>query len=117
MRGLLGDDASDCCPVSCVYQPVLVGMLRFIRDRALGMADEAPADAYDLADLVCAETGRSDDHERERWACILADLARAEAAGCRSDAEVSEFLCPRYTPRGEPRPDARSAASLRSGRR
>ena len=77
--------------MACSYQPRVIGLLRAVRDRAVRDRDEEPSDGYDLADLLA---GNGDAVDRGRWAAIVADLARAEAAGCTTDDEISAFLCP-----------------------
>lgn len=88
--------APDCCVgTACAYQPRMIGLLRRARDSARASGDTAPAAGYDLARLLGVEMGDPSDHERERWAGILADLERAEAAGCSTDADISGYLCGR----------------------
>jgi hypothetical protein len=95
-RARLPAPVPDCCVgTACAYQPRMIGLLRRARDSARASGDSAPAAGYDLARLLGVEMGDPSDHERERWAGILADLERAEQAGCVSDDDVSRYLCGR----------------------
>ena len=90
-----------CCdPGRCLFQPRMIRYVRWMR----GELDAAGEDAHEAASSAFRPRRGYDELDRvsgvfgprllARWALVLVDVERAEAAGCRTDDEVSRFLCP-----------------------
>lgn len=100
-----------CCPVQCVYTTAAVGYYRTLRDlcRAHDLDPiEAAFTLIHVGQHSRAELGvlsglapGGGESAQQRWADRIADVERAERAGCATDEQVSRFLCP-FGPEGAP---------------
>ena len=94
----------DCCDGGlCAFTPLAVALYRRIRARCLRYGLDPATAAWTLvripSEAACVVVavhrgGSALETPEQRWADLLADVARAEAAGCTTEHEVAAFLCP-----------------------
>ena len=95
---------ADCCqPGLCAFTPLAVAFYRRIRARCLLLGEDPATAAWTLVTIpseaacvvVSVHRGaRFSETPEQRWADLLAEVARAEAAGRATAAEIAAFLCP-----------------------
>ena len=90
-----------CCdPGRCLYQPRMVRYVRWMR----GELDAVGEDAHEAASSAFRPHRGFDEFDGARgvfgprllarWALVMTDVERAEAAGYLTDEAISAFLCP-----------------------
>lgn len=95
----------DCCDGGlCAFTPRAVELYRHIRARCVRLGEDPAIAAWTLvvlpSEAACLVVGvhrggaRSRETPQQRWAALLAEIARAEAAGCQTAVEIAAFLCP-----------------------